>query len=59
MASDHVTVPNGRRPPSQAIRREYTGSEDRELDTGGGDQPLEMRVQRCHGIRLLEERVRY
>ena len=51
-------VPTDRaRPPEQRVRREHPRPDDRRLEPGGRDEPLDLRVEHRHRIRLLEERV--
>src|SRR5437764_11020224 len=47
---------NRGRPPEQRVRREHPRPDDRRLEPGGRDEPLDVGVERRHRIRLLEER---
>ena len=49
---------NRGRPPGQRVRREHPRPDDRRLEPGGRDEPLDLGVEHRHGIRLLEEGVR-
>ena len=56
--SDDTVGADRGRPPGQRVRREHPRPDDRRLDPGGRDEPLDVGVEHGHRVRLLEEGVR-
>lgn len=55
---DHTMGAYRIRPPEQGVRREHPRPDDGRLEPGGHDESLDIGVELCHRIWLLEERVR-